>query len=203
MPPTIPPSPCVGICRIDEPSSLCLGCARSDAEIAAWRDLDETGRAVIWRLLPRRRAAFKLGFRPLPLSGPALAGRLIASAQDPDTVFAIGVQGAVSEFMRAADDGTWVDGAPDRLVVHSRLGALRLAIEPWVRAFAFGPEGGAPDEVGLRCTARVCPQHPPKRSPTSAPTLRRLASRAGKSGSSISASVGPPSGSASGPAKST
>ena len=40
-------SPCTGVCRIDERSGWCVGCARTLAEIAAWSTLsDEDKRRV-------------------------------------------------------------------------------------------------------------------------------------------------------------
>lgn len=40
-------SPCTGVCRMDERSGLCVGCARTLAEIAAWSTLtDEDKRRV-------------------------------------------------------------------------------------------------------------------------------------------------------------
>ena len=39
--PTDVPSPCTGVCRIDERSGLCAGCARTLAEIAAWSTLSD------------------------------------------------------------------------------------------------------------------------------------------------------------------
>lgn len=40
-------SPCTGVCRMDERSGLCMGCARTLAEIAAWTTLsDEDKRRV-------------------------------------------------------------------------------------------------------------------------------------------------------------
>jgi predicted Fe-S protein YdhL (DUF1289 family) len=143
------PSPCVGICRLDERSGLCLGCGRTGGEIAAWRELDEARRATIWRMLPDRMARLNVSFRLLPMAGQALAERLLQTARDPATTFAIGVQGAVAEFMRAPDDRAIVQGNADRLLIRSRLGALCLNLMPWVRVFSFGPEGGLPDEVVL------------------------------------------------------
>jgi hypothetical protein len=87
--------------------------------------------------------------RLLPLAGPALAERLLQTARDPATTFAIGVQGAVAEFMRAPADRVVVKGDADRLLLRSTLGALRLDLEPWVRVFSFGPEDGTPDEIVL------------------------------------------------------
>jgi hypothetical protein len=100
-------------------------------------------------MLPDRMARIDVTFRFLPLAGPALAERLLQTAHDPSTTFAIGVQGAVAEFMRAPDDRAIVKVDADRLLVRSKLGALRLDLEPWVRVFSFGPEGGLPDEVVL------------------------------------------------------
>jgi predicted Fe-S protein YdhL (DUF1289 family) len=49
-------SPCIGVCRIDPRAGLCVGCARTTAEIAVWRDASEEQRARILAELPRRRA---------------------------------------------------------------------------------------------------------------------------------------------------
>jgi predicted Fe-S protein YdhL (DUF1289 family) len=55
MPDAAPTSPCIGICALDRLIGLCVGCWRSRAEVTAWRDLDEAGRAtVIAQLAPRR-----------------------------------------------------------------------------------------------------------------------------------------------------
>lgn len=51
------PSPCTGVCRIDESSGWCAGCARTIDEIAAWGSLDDSARLAVWgRLRERRRA---------------------------------------------------------------------------------------------------------------------------------------------------
>jgi uncharacterized protein len=51
------PSPCVGVCRLDEESGLCRGCLRTVAEIARWPHADGAERlAIVGRLRGRRRA---------------------------------------------------------------------------------------------------------------------------------------------------
>lgn len=51
------PSPCTGVCRMDERSGWCLGCARTLDEIAAWSMLSpEDKRALRSRLELRRPA---------------------------------------------------------------------------------------------------------------------------------------------------
>ena len=53
----VPRSPCVNVCRLDT-SDVCVGCRRTRAEIAAWRDMsDAQRRQVLERLrqLPARQ----------------------------------------------------------------------------------------------------------------------------------------------------
>ena len=51
-------TPCVKICVVDPVSALCVGCGRSVAEIAAWREMREPERvAVMARLGERLREA--------------------------------------------------------------------------------------------------------------------------------------------------
>ncbi len=51
------PSPCVGVCRLEEESGLCQGCLRTVAEIARWPYADGPERlAIVGRLRERRRA---------------------------------------------------------------------------------------------------------------------------------------------------
>lgn len=49
------PSPCVDVCKMDPGSGLCLGCARTIDEIAAWSTLDDLARRRVWKALPARR----------------------------------------------------------------------------------------------------------------------------------------------------
>ncbi len=49
-------SPCINICRMDESSGYCVGCARSIDEIASWSLLDDGQKRAVWALLPHRHA---------------------------------------------------------------------------------------------------------------------------------------------------
>jgi len=54
--PTLPLTPCTGVCRLDA-RGLCIGCLRTGDEIAAWSGLDE--RTKLWimdHVLPGRDA---------------------------------------------------------------------------------------------------------------------------------------------------
>lgn len=49
-----PPSPCVGICRIQAATGLCEGCLRTLDEIADWPMLTVREKdALLWRLRER------------------------------------------------------------------------------------------------------------------------------------------------------
>jgi uncharacterized protein len=57
-------SPCRNLCRLDEASGLCVGCARTLDEIVSWSTLDDGARRRVWALLPARAAQLQPG-RPL------------------------------------------------------------------------------------------------------------------------------------------
>ena len=51
------PSPCMGVCRLDEATRLCQGCLRTTHEIARWPYADAPERLeILQRLRERRRA---------------------------------------------------------------------------------------------------------------------------------------------------
>jgi predicted Fe-S protein YdhL (DUF1289 family) len=54
-------SPCVGICRMSDDGTLCIGCHRTIDEIAAWSRATQEFKREVWRRLPARRAASGLG----------------------------------------------------------------------------------------------------------------------------------------------
>lgn len=52
-------SPCVKLCSIHPDTQLCLGCARSIAEITSWSGMSDSARAEIMAQLPSRSPAPK------------------------------------------------------------------------------------------------------------------------------------------------
>jgi hypothetical protein len=52
------PSPCIGICQLDQETGLCAGCLRSPTEIADWpRASYDVRLQILQHLRTRRRAA--------------------------------------------------------------------------------------------------------------------------------------------------
>jgi predicted Fe-S protein YdhL (DUF1289 family) len=72
------PSPCIGVCRLDEESGLCAGCLRTGAEIAAWPFASNAERLeIVQRLRQRRRAVGRTSpadSRPRRRRAPADSG---------------------------------------------------------------------------------------------------------------------------------
>ncbi|HEY8710707.1 MAG TPA: DUF1289 domain-containing protein [Burkholderiaceae bacterium] len=48
-------SPCTGVCRMDERSGCCVGCARTLAEIAAWSTLSDEQKRRVRDALAQRK----------------------------------------------------------------------------------------------------------------------------------------------------
>jgi uncharacterized protein len=61
-------SPCNNVCRIDDATGWCIGCARNLDEIAAWSSLDDDARRRVRAQLPARHAQLN------GLPGPGAAG---------------------------------------------------------------------------------------------------------------------------------
>lgn len=51
------PSPCVGVCRMDDATGWCAGCWRTIDEIANWGASDDATRRRIWQAIEARQAA--------------------------------------------------------------------------------------------------------------------------------------------------
>ena len=55
MTPNPIPSPCTSVCRMDDRTGWCEGCARTLDEIAAWSLMSDEEKAVVWDELAARR----------------------------------------------------------------------------------------------------------------------------------------------------
>ena len=62
-----PSSPCIGVCTLDAPHALCLGCGRTLDEIAGWSGMSEPQRLAAMADLPGRLARADGAQRLTPL----------------------------------------------------------------------------------------------------------------------------------------
>jgi len=133
-------SPCIGVCDLSPATGICLGCARTGAEIADWPGSDAEFRGRVWASLPERAAQLGLDRRVMPWS-PA------------------GILHWAADTFRHAAHGAWFIGrdrsatafrtrhiTPHTLVEHD--GGFRvergshvfaLTLHDKLRVFAFGP----------------------------------------------------------------
>ena len=49
------PSPCTSVCRMDERTGWCEGCARTLDEIAAWSTMSDDEKTAVWDELASRQ----------------------------------------------------------------------------------------------------------------------------------------------------
>jgi predicted Fe-S protein YdhL (DUF1289 family) len=56
FPPGTPvPSPCVGVCRLDEAGACCIGCGRTLDEVAKWSGATDDYKRAVWRRIAAMR----------------------------------------------------------------------------------------------------------------------------------------------------
>ncbi len=139
------PSPCIGICRMDESTGLCLGCARSGEEIAIWRDTGEAQRRRIWAALPARFERLGLTLARLPWTPPEILDFAAGKLRNREGSWAIGCYGAVAEFRAEAGEDCEIAVAGDKVIARTDRGALRLKIGEAVRALALYETPGRQD----------------------------------------------------------
>ena len=140
-------SPCVGICKLDEDTGLCLGCARSGEEIAAWSGLDETARDTIWQKLPERVAQMSLRVHLLPWTGREILEWTARGMIDHLGTWVTGMPGAIAEFPCTPGRDVSVHIGPDELIAQADDARFRLRASDRLRAFAFGK--GGPIVIGF------------------------------------------------------
>ncbi|MGH6938094.1 DUF1289 domain-containing protein [Hypericibacter sp.] len=139
------PSPCVGICRMDESTGLCLGCARTGEEIAIWRETGEAQRRRIWAALPARFERLGLTLARLPWTPSEILAFVAGKLRSREGSWAIGCYGGVAEFRAEAGEDCEIAVDGERVTARTDRGALRLRIGDAVRALALYETPGQQD----------------------------------------------------------
>lgn len=140
-------SPCIGICKLDDASGFCLGCARTGAEIGDWMAMSETQRDAVWDKLPERLSQLSVRVRSLPWARDELINWVRDTLVARQGAWVVGVPGAAAEF--PSSDNVPIDLHVEAGVITARRtdAAFRIAINEKVRAFAF--TDGGPIVLGL------------------------------------------------------
>jgi predicted Fe-S protein YdhL (DUF1289 family) len=130
-------SPCIGICRIDERSGLCLGCARTGDEIAMWGEMPQNGRQSVWVELPERRKNLGLNIHRLNWETQDIQS-FVSETLRPGGTWITGVLGAVAEFSLGEDEVCEIETDANLLRAFSPRGAISFHIGENLRALSFG-----------------------------------------------------------------
>ena len=134
-------SPCVGICRLDETTGYCVGCARTGDEVALWRDASETERQAVWDDLPARFETLGLTCRRLAWNDVTIRKFVAESFQHRKGTWVLGVIGAVAEVPCAASVDVRLTERGSMIEAVSEGAALRLDIDPETRALCVRRPG--------------------------------------------------------------
>ena len=124
--PSIVPSPCTGVCRLDEATGFCLGCGRSAGEIAEWAQAGGERRRAIWSELPERFAQLDITVTRLPWARPEITTFVRKTIADRAGTWVIGCHGGTAEFMAAPDEPMSMTAGPEEIVATTEQGGLRF-----------------------------------------------------------------------------
>lgn len=131
-------SPCIGLCRLDNHSGLCAGCARTSEEIALWRDLPEKRLREIWELLPVRRKQLGLNLHRLGWSIDTLRSFILDTLCPGAGAWVGGINGAIAEFSVEPNDDVALEVDERSVMACTAHGGILFALPDYVRALALG-----------------------------------------------------------------
>jgi predicted Fe-S protein YdhL (DUF1289 family) len=129
-------SPCTGICRVDDASGYCLGCARSSAEITEWSSAGNARKREIWAELPRRFEQLGIAVTRLPWLPGEVAAFIADTLLQRSGTWVTGCHGATAAFMIGADEPAKIAIEPELTAVTAR-GALRFVPAANLRALQW------------------------------------------------------------------
>jgi len=150
-------SPCVGICKLDDATGFCIGCARTRDEIAGWMSMDEAQRDAIWLQLPNRLDQLAVRVRLLPWSRDEIIGWAMQTITARRGTWVTGVPGAVAEFPCTIERTVDAEADAETVVARASDAAFRLRIGDKIRAFTFTDDG--PIVLGMPKARASLPSH--------------------------------------------
>jgi predicted Fe-S protein YdhL (DUF1289 family) len=134
-------SPCVGVCKIDDATGFCLGCARTRSEVAAWPSLTDPAKDEVWAKLPERLALLAISVRLLPWTAAEIAQWVAATITDCLGTWVTGMPGAVAEFPCQEDREVSAELRDDVVLGRASDALFRLRVHDRLRAFTFAENG--------------------------------------------------------------
>lgn len=140
-------SPCVGLCKLDDRTGQCLGCARTGDEIGRWSGMSEAERDAVWELLPARHDDMSIAMRLMPWMKDELSDWVAQTITQRLGTWVTGSPGATAEFPCVPQRDITVERTDECIIARASDSAFRLTLHEKIRVFAFGKDG--PFVLGL------------------------------------------------------
>jgi predicted Fe-S protein YdhL (DUF1289 family) len=134
-------SPCVGVCKIDDDTGFCLGCARTRTEVAAWPCLADPAKDEVWNKLPERLVLLAIRVRLLPWTVEEIAAWVAATISGRRGTWVTGMPGAVAEFPCQKGREVSAELRDDVVLGRASDSRFRLRVHDRLRAFTFAGDG--------------------------------------------------------------
>jgi predicted Fe-S protein YdhL (DUF1289 family) len=136
--PIMIPSPCIGVCRVHASNDLCIGCARTREEIAAWPTASDEQKSAIWKLLPERRAHTGLSVHRIGWRTEDLCAFVSGTLRPGEGTWVCGVNGAIAEFCVGAGDDVQFESGTGAISARTQGGGISLSLTDHVAALRIG-----------------------------------------------------------------
>lgn len=153
-------SPCIGICRQDEATGYCLGCARTCDEITDWKTESDAWRAKVWDALPKRFKMLEIVCRRLPWDTEEIQSFVLNSIRGDRGTWTAGVVGAVGEFAVLPGESVEAELDGDTVIATTLGGRLRFLINNDIRPLTFDPPGTPTEELRVILAVKKKRGHP-------------------------------------------
>ncbi len=135
------PSPCIGLCRVDDASGLCLGCARTPGEIAMWRNAPEEELNRVWAELPARRSYLGLNMHRLAWTINDVRSFIVDTLRLGGGTWVSGVYGAAAGFSVVQGEAIDLKARGPIVSATTSRGVISFQLSESVRALSFGSTG--------------------------------------------------------------
>lgn len=152
--PRLPPSPCVGICTMDDGDRYCAGCGRTVDEISQWATLGDDVKRSLWRVFPERLAGLGVQIFRLAAEPDQIAAFVAASLREQAGHWSLGSFDAAVTF--EPNGGLSVNEAGEVITATDAAGnGLSIKKHDRVRAFGLA---GADGNGEMRAVALMLPR---------------------------------------------
>ncbi|MCI0466415.1 MAG: DUF1289 domain-containing protein [Beijerinckiaceae bacterium] len=129
---------------MDAASGFCLGCGRTEEEIAEWSAASDSRRNAIWSLLPERASELGIAITRLPWQLGRIAEFVSENLHRRAGTWVIGCHGAAAEFVCRPGKPCRIEVSGNSISAIAEGGALQLTIGEGVRALELRAGRGRP-----------------------------------------------------------